>query len=168
MQQRQQRTSTVDIINDYANKTKHRIKDVIRLLSHDEAKREFKLWIYVDDFENPLGIREERLHHLFVKKRWQEQYDWSDGSRNGYGKLGITIPISVFEYLMARKNMIHELVICVISDINKWKYNTVEPYHYYSITLDSMHKFAKKCYTIFVNKWDEEVIGLPFSLFKKI
>jgi len=164
----QSRASTVDIINDYANKTKHRIKDVERIANPLDRSKECKIWIYVDDFENQLGIKEERLHYLIVKKRWQEQYDWSDGSRNGYGKMGITIPLVIFEYVMARKNMIHELVVCVISDINRWKYNDIAPYSYYKITLDSMHKFAKKCYTIYVNRWGEEVIGLPYSLFKKI
>lgn len=164
----QQRTSTVDIINDYASKTKYRIKNVERIPNPLDLRREFKVWVYIDDFENQLGIIEERLHYLIVKKRWQEQYDWSDGIRNGYGKMGITIPLVVFEYVMSRKNLINELVICVISDINRWKYTEVEPYYYYKITLKDMNDFARKRYTIFVNRWGEEVIGLPFSLFKKI
>lgn len=160
-----QRSSTIEIINDYANKTKHQIKDVKTIRGNN---REYKLWVYSDNFENNLGITEERLHYLLVKKRWQEQYDWCDLKYSKFGKLGITIPIQVYEFLQERKNLIHEFVVCIISDINRWKYTDVAPYYYYRISLLDMHDFAKKQYTIFKNQWEEEVIGFPFSLFKKI
>ena len=157
--------STIEIINDYTNKTKHRIKDVKDIVCNN---RRYKLWVYADDFENQLGIREERLHYLLVKKRWQEQYDWCDAKYSKYGKLGITIPLAVYEFLQGRKSMISELVVCIISDINRWKYPDVANYYYYKISLLDMHNFAKNQYTIFTNVFGEEVIGFPFSLFKKI
>ncbi len=160
-----QQQSTIEIINDYANKTKHRIRAVEEI---NDSTRQHKLWVYADDFENQLGIREERLHYLLVKKRWQEQYDWCDAKYSKYGKLGITIPLVVYEFLQGRKSMISELVVCIISDINRWKYTDVANYYYYRISLLDMHNFAKKQYTIFKNQWGEEVIGFPFSLFKKI
>jgi hypothetical protein len=166
--------STIEIINDYAKKTKHKIKDVKHIMAGQLASdseslhREYKLWVYADDFENSLGITEERLHYLLVKKRWQEQYDWCDAKYSKYGKLGITIPLVVYEFLQGRKSMISELVVCIISDINRWKYTEVANYYYYRISLLDMHNFAKKQYTIFTNVFGEEVIGFPFSLFKKI
>jgi hypothetical protein len=166
MQQKQkERESTVEIIRDYAAKTRHQIKDVKRIPNGD---REYKIWIYADEFENQLGMREERLHYLMIKKRWQEQYDWSDSKTTKWGKIGITIPYVAYEFIMSRKNLINELVVCVISDINRWKYTDIQPYYYYRITLEDMHNFAKKTYTIFKNKWEEEVIGFPMALFKRV
>lgn len=167
-QQQQEKHSTISIIQDYAKKTGHRIRHVEEIVNPTDSKHNYKLWVYVDDFENELGIIEERFHYLMIKKRWQEQYDWSDQRARKYGKLGITIPTVVYDFIQSRKNLVHEFVVCIISDINRWKYNEVVPYYYYRISLLNMHEFAKKTYTIFKNRFEEEVIGMPFSLFHKI
>lgn len=160
--------STIDIINDYSAKTKHKWRRVQRLPNPSNKLREYKVWVYTDDFENALGITEERVHYLIVKKRWQEQYDWCDHMTTRYGKMGIAIPLPIYEFVMTRKNLINELVVCIISDVNRWKYPDLQPYYYYKITLEDMHNFAKKQYTIFINQWREEVIGFPFALFKRV
>lgn len=178
-QQQQQQSSTVEIINFYADMTKHRIKDVEEIANPSDPTRNYKLWVYADDFENKLGVMEERLHYLMIKKRWNDRYSWSDGKARKFGKLGITIPYVVYEFIQSRKNLIHELVVCIIKDVNRWKYTKIEPYHFYRISFLDMHEFAKKNYTVFVNEWKyerdgelhtvtTEVIGFPYSLFSKI
>ena len=160
--------STISIIQDYANKTKYRIRDVKRISNPTDSKHDYKIWVYVDDYENKLGVTEERFHYLMIKKRWQEQYDWSDQRARKYGKLGITIPTVVYDFLQSRKNLVYEFVVCIISDINRWKYTDIQPYYYYRISLLDMREFAKKTYTIFKNRFEEEVIGFPYSLFKRV
>jgi len=167
-EQHRQKQSTVEIINYYADITKYKIRDVAEIPNPSDESRNYKMWIYVDNFENQLGVMEERYHYLLIKKRWQDQCSWSDGKARKFGKLGITIPYVVYEYIQSRKSLIHELVVCIINDVNMWKYSKVEPYYFYRISFLDMHDFAKKNYTIFVNNWKEEVIGFPFSLFKKI
>lgn len=167
MLQRQQ-NSTVEIIHRYSDITKYKIKDVKEIPNPTSESHNYKLWVYNDSFENKLGVIEERLHYLMIKKRWQDQYNWSDGKARKYGKLGITIPYVVYEFIQSRKNLIHEFVVCIIKDVNEWKYTKVEPYYFYRISFLDMHEFAKKNYTIFVNIWNEEVIGFPFALFKRV
>jgi hypothetical protein len=163
-----QKQSTIEIINDYAKKTKHRIKDVKLIPNPTSSNHDYKMWVYADDFENELGITEERLHYLMIKRRWQEQYDWSDNRARKFGRMGITIPTVVYDFIQSRKNLVHEFVVCIINDVNRWKYTDIQNYYYYRISLRDMHEFAKKTYTIFKNQYNEEVIGFPFSLFKRI
>ena len=153
---------TISIINDYTKKSGAEISGV-KKLENDKHQ----VWIYRSSAVNALWCTEERLHFLIIKQRWNQHYGWSDG-RKSLERTGIAIPLSVYEFVASRKNYNNYLIICIINDANKWMYDELEKHTYYSITLDDMHKFAKRHYTIHDDEYGNEVIGFPFSLFKKI
>ena len=102
-----------------------------------------------------------KYQYLIIKKKWLHQQEyWTDGRKVPYGRMGINIPLVIYEHLASRKSMINELVICISNEENA----------FYSTTFNELEKFARKHYTVHKEPWDDpdEVIGVPFGIFKRI
>lgn len=161
--------SAAEIIKAYIEKTGYTMEDVVRL-KDTAGSTTHKIWILKSKGTNPLGIEENRLHYFIIRKKWFDYNVWSDERRTPYGKWGIIIPLAVYEYIAQRKNYRHELIVSVTNDVHKYQSDTHlhDMYSFYSITFEEIDKFMKKYYFISKTKWGDEVLGLPYSLFKRV
>jgi hypothetical protein len=161
--------SSAEIIKSYVEKTSYLNEDVIRV-PDTASSNVHKIWVFKSKGVNPLGIEEDRLHYFIIRKKWFDYNVWSDERKTPYGKWGIIIPLAVYEYIAQRKNYRHELVVSVTNDVHKYKSDLHfhETHSFYSITFEEMNRFIRKYFFVSKTAWGDEVLGLPYSLFKRV
>jgi hypothetical protein len=161
--QAKQQISQSDIIQQYADLSGSKLVKC-ELLKDTGSNRFHKLWEFKGKVLSPLMTEIDGYSYLFIKKKWvmQQEYWTNERSIGGYGKMGIIIPLAVYEHIVKRKDTTTELVLCVLN-------NGYEAGHaFFSTTVEAINKFAKKHYTIFTSLYQDEVIGLPYSIFNRI